>query len=112
MVSAEETVLSGVAVGMLALAICRRYIRLAYNRFAARWEQPETTMSQPKSKLSRRTLFAGAGTVGAIAAAASLLPGAVQESAQAPQPKVEPPERGGGYQLTEHVKHYYRTTLV
>ena len=34
-------------------------------------------MSQPQSKLSRRTLFAG-----------------------------------GGYQLTEHVKQYYKSTLV
>jgi hypothetical protein len=68
-------------------------------------------MSQPKSKLSRRTLFAGAGTAGAIAAAASLLPGAVQEAASPPQAK-EAPEKGGGYQLTEHVKRYYRSTLI
>jgi formate dehydrogenase region TAT target len=68
-------------------------------------------MSQPKSKLSRRTLFAGAGTAGAIAAAASLLPGVVQENTAAPQAK-QPPKRGGGYQLTEHVKRYYQTTLV
>ena len=62
-------------------------------------------MSQPKSKLSRRTLFAGAGTAGAIAAAV------VQENTAAPQAK-QPPKRGGGYQLTEHVKRYYQTTLV
>ncbi|MCM2253485.1 MAG: formate dehydrogenase [Ramlibacter sp.] len=68
-------------------------------------------MSQPKSKLSRRRLFVGAGTVGAVAAAASVMPGAVRETASSPQPK-EPPARGGGYQLTEHVKRYYRTTLV
>ena len=68
-------------------------------------------MSQPKSKLSRRTLFAGAGTAGAIAAAASLLPGAVQDTTPEPQAK-QPPERGGGYQVTEHVKRYYRSTLI
>jgi len=68
-------------------------------------------MSQSRSKVSRRHLFVGAGTVGAVAAAASLLPGAVQETAPAAQPK-EPPARGGGYQLTDHVKRYYRTTLV
>jgi hypothetical protein len=68
-------------------------------------------MSQPKSKLSRRTLFAGAGTAGAIAAAASLLPGAVQENAPQPQAK-EPPEKGGGYQVTEHVKRYYKSALI
>jgi len=69
-------------------------------------------MSQPKSKLSRRTLFAGAGTAGAIAAAASLLPGAVQETAATPEDGKEPPAKGGGYQLTEHVKQYYKSTLV
>ena len=64
-------------------------------------------MSQPKSKLSRRTLFAGAGTAGAVAAAASLLPGIVQETRSAsPRPRSRP-QKGGGYQLTEHVK---RTT--
>jgi hypothetical protein len=68
-------------------------------------------MSKPKSKLSRRHLLAGAGTVGAVAAAASLMPAAVQENAATPQAK-EPPERGGGYHLSEHVKRYYQTTLV
>ena len=69
-------------------------------------------MSQPKSKLSRRSLFAGAGTVGAVAAAATLLPGVVQDTAQSPDAKKEPPAKGGGYQLTEHVKQYYKTTLI
>ena len=32
-------------------------------------------MNQPRNKLSRRTLFAGVGSVGAIAATASLVPG-------------------------------------
>jgi hypothetical protein len=67
-------------------------------------------MSQPKSKVSRRTLFAGAGTAGAIAAAASLLPRSIPEgTTESPQTK-EPPARGGGYQLSEHVKLYYKTT--
>ena len=69
-------------------------------------------MSQPKSKLSRRTLFAGAGTAGAVAAAATLLPGAVHEDSRNPRAKKSRPPRGGGYQLTEHVKRYYKTTLV
>lgn len=68
-------------------------------------------MSQPKSKLSRRTLFVGAGTAGAIAATASLLPRITEEAAAVP-PLKDPPAKGGGYQLTEHVKRYYRTTLV
>jgi hypothetical protein len=68
-------------------------------------------MSQPKSKLSRRTLFAGAGTAGAVAAAASLIPTMKDAPTLAVQPKAAP-ERGGGYSLTEHVKRYYKTTLV
>lgn len=67
-------------------------------------------MSSQNPKLSRRTLFAGAGTVGAVATATALLP-QVQDLAPqtAPKPK---PERGGGYELSEHVKRYYKTTLV
>ena len=68
-------------------------------------------MSQPSSKLSRRTLFAGAGTLGAIAATASLLPSIGSVPTPVPLAKVAP-ARGGGYSLTEHVKRYYRTTLV
>ena len=64
------------------------------------------------SRLSRRTLFAGAGTAGALAAAASLLPAAREATEAAPELPKEPPERGGGYALSEHVKHYYRTTRL
>ena len=64
-------------------------------------------MEKSRSRLSRRTLFAGAATVGAVAAAATLLPG-VQPAAASPEVK-SPPENGGGYQLTEHVKRYYQT---
>jgi hypothetical protein len=64
-------------------------------------------MDKPKSRLSRRTLFAGAGTVGAVAAAATLMPGV--QRADATPPVKPPPENGGGYQLTEHVKRYYQT---
>jgi hypothetical protein len=67
-------------------------------------------MSQRKSKLSRRTLFAGAATVGAAAAAVTLLPRNLQDAA-APELQ-EPPAKGGGYQLTDHVKRYYKSTLV
>ena len=70
-------------------------------------------MSQPKSKLSRRTLFAGAATVGAAAAAVTLMPSALPDlAAQPAQALKPPPERGGGYQLSEHVKQYYKTTLI
>jgi hypothetical protein len=70
-------------------------------------------MSQPKSKLSRRTLFAGAATVGAAAAAVTLMPSAVPQLGAQPAPALlPPPERGGGYQLTERVKQYYKSTLI
>ena len=71
--------------------------------------QPATAANSP---VSRRRLFAGAGTAGALAAAAAVLP-----LAPAPEPlaAAEPqpaPEAGGGYQLTAHVQHYYRTAKV
>jgi hypothetical protein len=67
-------------------------------------------MSSSPSKLSRRTLFVGAGAVGALAATVSVLP-AAQQAAVTPVPKAKP-ERGGGYELSAHVKQYYKTTLV
>lgn len=61
--------------------------------------------------VSRRKMFATASTLGAVAAAASLLP-SVQGTAT-PTSEVKPaPTRGGGYVLSEHVKRYYKTTLV
>jgi hypothetical protein len=68
-------------------------------------------MSQIPGKLSRRTLFAGAGTVGAVATVASLMPG-VQPVMPATQALKAAPAKGGGYSLSEHVKRYYKTTLV
>jgi hypothetical protein len=65
-------------------------------------------MTTPKTQLSRRTIFIGAGTIGAVAAAASLLPSVQQDAV--PMEAKAPPENGGGYQLTEHVKRYYQTT--
>ncbi len=71
----------------------------------------ETEVNQPKSPLSRRSLFVGAGAAGAVGAAASLIPQVLSQPEAEVQAK-EPPERGGGYQLTEHVKRYYKSTLV
>ena len=64
------------------------------------------------SPVSRRRLFAGAGTAGALAAVASLLPlqpGADLAAVASPKPA---PEAGGGYQLTAHVQRYYQTAKV
>ncbi len=68
-------------------------------------------MNPSPRKLSRRTLFAGAGTAGALAAATSLLP-SVREAPVEPAALPKPPAHGGGYSLTDHVKRYYKTTLV
>jgi hypothetical protein len=70
------------------------------------------TMQDSKPSLSRRGLFAGAATVGAVAAAAVVLPAAVPEARVDAAPELPKPERGGGYTLTEHVKRYYQTTRV
>ncbi len=68
-------------------------------------------MNQTTPKLSRRTLFAGASTVGALAAVATVLPKASNQAVPVAV-KPPPPERGGGYHLSEHVKRYYKTTMV
>jgi len=60
---------------------------------------------------SRRGFFFGAASVGAAAAAVTVLPKVAPESASAATPVPKPaPEKGGGYTLSEHVKHYYKTT--
>ena len=69
-------------------------------------------MSQARAKLSRRSLFAGAGTAGALAAAATVIPHVVQQHEPAADAKRPAPARGGGYQLSDHVKRYYKTTLT
>ncbi len=68
-------------------------------------------MDKVQPKLSRRTLFAGAGTAGALAAVAAVLPKAPAEAA--PVAAAGQPEAGkGGYQVTPHVLRYYQTTRV
>ena len=71
-------------------------------------------MNDPKSdRLSRRRLFAGAGTAGALAAAAVALPALkpAEDAAVATSPKPAP-DKGGGYRVTQHVLDYYQTTRV
>lgn len=67
--------------------------------------------SSPSVKPSRRSLFVGAATVGAVAAVSTVLPKVSSSSAPEAQP-LPKPERGGGYSLSEHVKRYYQTTRV
>ena len=68
-------------------------------------------MQDSQSKPSRRGFFAGAAATGAAAAAVVAMPGVTQP--ELAQPALKPaPEKGGGYSLSEHVKRYYKTTLV
>ena len=55
-------------------------------------------------------MAAGAGA-GALAAVVQFLP-ATRNTAPGAQPAAGPAGQRTGYQLTEHVKRYYRTTLV
>jgi hypothetical protein len=67
--------------------------------------------SQDKSLLGRRRLFAAGGTVGALAAAAAVLP--LSKPAETPATDAKPaPDKGGGYQLTAHVQQYYDTARI
>jgi len=61
--------------------------------------------------LSRRRMFAGAGTAGALAAVAAAVPLGRPAEPVATAPKAAP-EKGGGYQVTQHVLDYYQTTRV
>jgi hypothetical protein len=72
--------------------------------------KPDSRSAEPTPPaLSRRTLFAGAGTAGAVAAAAALLPGTQADPSVAAAGSADP---GEGYRLTEHVKRYYQTARV
>jgi len=68
-------------------------------------------MSKNAAKLSRRGFFLGAAAAGAAAVGATVAPSLSQDPAPAAAAKPAP-EKGGGYSVTEHVKRYYKTTLV
>lgn len=69
----------------------------------------ETAMTEAgNNKLSRRKVFAGIGTAGALAAVAAAVP------LVKPGPPVVAADKhlsrqGDGYQVTDHVKQYYQT---
>ena len=69
-------------------------------------------MDAPKpAEPSRRRLFVGVGSAGALAAAAIAMPLTRPTDAVVAAPETAP-EKGGGYQLTQHVLDYYRTTRI
>jgi len=65
-----------------------------------------------KVKSSRRGFLWGAAATGAAATAVATLPKVQQALEQPAADTAPPPERGGGYRLSEHVKQYYKTTLI
>ncbi len=68
--------------------------------------------TENKPVLSRRRVFAGAGTAGALAAAAVALPLARTDD---PTPAAEAPQADdadGRYRATQHVLRYYQTARV
>jgi hypothetical protein len=62
------------------------------------------------SSLTRRRMFAGAGTVTALAAVAAVLPGT--KTAAPALVGAVPETTEEGYRLSEHIKRYYQTARV
>lgn len=70
-------------------------------------------MNQSKSSpVSRRTVFAGAGAVGALAAVVAVAPRVEPAIAQAPVASADQGTEDGRYQVTAHVSRYYQTARV
>ena len=70
-------------------------------------------MSESQTRPSRRRGFMlGAAAAGAAAAAVVTLPGTGIVDPLASEKAPPAPENGGGYRLTDHVKRYYKTTLI
>jgi hypothetical protein len=69
-------------------------------------------MRNPKQNLARRGVLAGAGTAGALATAAALLPKTAQPEAESTPATSPASDTAAGYRLTEHVKQYYRTAKI
>jgi hypothetical protein len=69
-------------------------------------------MSEGQVKPSRRGFMLGAAVAGAATAAVVTLPKVQPEATPVSDAVVPPPENGGGYRVSEHVKRYYKTTLV
>jgi hypothetical protein len=68
-------------------------------------------MKEQDKPSSRRGMLFGAAALGSAATALVVLPKAAP--VEAVQEILKPaPEKGGGYSVTAHVKHYYSTTLI
>ena len=69
-------------------------------------------MSDTQARPSRRGFMLGAAVASAATAAVVTLPQAPAPETSVTEDAPPKPEMGGGYRLTEHVKRYYKTTLV
>lgn len=65
-------------------------------------------MDNPSKKSGRRSFLIAVGAGSGAAIAAVVAKTVPQKEASAAKTE----ERGSGYQLTEHVRKYYRSTLV
>ncbi|MCM5568991.1 formate dehydrogenase [Burkholderiaceae bacterium FT117] len=68
-------------------------------------------MKATKSVSGRRGFLLGAGAAGAAGAAVIATKGSLPAGGEAPKPEKHA-KGGGGYHVTDHVRHYYRTTTV
>lgn len=75
--------------------------------------KPQTPIPAGSELLTRRRVFAGVGTAGALAAVAAVLPLA---PTPVPAPAAVTPKLAddpdGRYQLTQHVQRYYQTARL
>lgn len=62
-----------------------------------------------QSKIARRTFFSALGLAAAAGVAAKLSSSSVLPDSGNPAP---PDPKGNGYRLTEHIKKYYRSTII
>ena len=69
-------------------------------------------MSEGQTKPSRRGFLMGAAVAGAATAAVVTLPKTPAPEAAVADTQPPAPRNGGGYHVTEHIKRYYKTTLV
>lgn len=69
-------------------------------------------MSDSQARPSRRGFMMGAAVASAATAAVVTLPKAPVPETPVTEETPTKPEKGGGYRVTEHVKRYYKTTLV
>lgn len=71
----------------------------------------DTSRPAAPPALSRRTLFAGAGAVGALGAVAAV--SGLQRAVEVPVAVALTTDQAtGGYQLTDHVKQYYASARI